>query len=210
MLNLIDTITLGDYIRKIECYDHATFLHSVRVNLLAMEIGKLLTLDQAELSDLFISAALHDYGKIFLPKELLLTTERYSAAQRRIAELHVELGCQYLKSSRLMTTASLCGIREHHERLDGSGYPRHISDISIIGRILGVVDVFDAMTHKRCYKGACSPRYSLNEIQKGGGILYDDEVVNVLAQLVEGEHPNFDFNNVDAFLADFCITGAVG
>ena len=80
------------------------------------------------------------------------------------------------------------GISQHHERLDGSGYPKGTKDIKILGRILGVADVFDALTNDRCYKGPCSVKYSCDVIRKDGGIKFDEKVIDSLETVVTSNH----------------------
>lgn len=181
ILDLIQMITL---LEDIERYDVSTFMHCVRVNSLSMQMAESIGLSAAEKQDLFVASLLHDYGKIFIPKNLLFMKARMSKNEYEIAKLHVNLGVDYLHRYDFITSNSLNGILQHHERLDGTGYPKGIKDVTILGKIIGVADVFDALTTDRCYKGPCSVKYSCEVIRKDEGVKFDKKVIDSLESII--------------------------
>lgn len=192
---ILSQLILADYLKSIRDYDLATFSHCIRVNLLAMRIGEIMQLSEEEMNNLFVASALHDYGKIFIPKQLLLQDKRFTLEERKVVQLHVDLGYQNLMKSALFSSEALRAIHEHHQRLDGSGYPDCTLEISTLGRILGVVDVYDAMTNKRCYKDRYSTGYTLQTLRKGSNTLYDEEVIKALSTAIESGFSTDNFNS---------------
>jgi len=131
---------------------------------------------------IFHAAPMHDIGKIAIPKEILhkpgpLTPEEFSVMQT-----HAEKGKEFLKNSkrRLLTAASIIAY-EHHEKWDGTGYPRGLkgSAIHIYGRIVALADVFDALTHKRQYKHAWAIDEAVEHIKSLSGVQFDPDLIAI-------------------------------
>ena len=95
-MKILDLVQMFTLLEDIERYDVSTFRHCVRVNSLAMQIADNLGLSETEKQDLFVAALLHDYGKIFIPKNLLFKCSRMSKYEYEIAKLHVTLGTEFL------------------------------------------------------------------------------------------------------------------
>jgi len=134
-------------------------LHGAGVSVLAAAFGDYLGLDRKQVAELAVAGLLHDVGKALTPRELLdkpdkLTEEEYGRVKRHPIE-----SCSVLSASMAMPQHLLRAIAEHHERHDGSGYPRGIkgAEQSFYGRILALADVFDALTQDRPYKARILP-----------------------------------------------------
>lgn len=168
-------------------YDRHTYRHCLRVARVSAAIAAEMNYDDVMVENVYQAALLHDYGKIFFSKELLLAPRRYKRSERGIVGYHALFGYTYLSEigASFLSEDVLRGILEHHEKLDGSGYPYGVTDFGIIGKILGVSDVYDAMTNKRCYKGPCSNEYAYRRIELDGGIKFDNEVIKALGILLE-------------------------
>lgn len=142
-----------------ELYDHC-----VNVAFLSLIIGHTQYDKLNDIRDLFISALLHDYGKIFMPKCILNKPGKLDKKERQIIELHAAVGYYYLKNRTNISEKILIGISEHHEKIDGSGYglQKKASEISLFGKIIAIADVYDAMISKRVYKEKRTPNYVFN------------------------------------------------
>ncbi len=168
-------------ITAIDAKDPYTQGHSQRVSdysvLMAREIG----LDETSVNDIRVGSLLHDIGKIGIPDSILLKTGKLDAEEFRVIEKHPRTGVNILSQVKLLGPM-LPAILEHHERLDGSGYPAKLTgrQISWMGRIVAVADVFDAMTSNRPYRQALSIREVLAYLDDKAGVLYDPTCVRAL------------------------------
>jgi putative two-component system response regulator len=149
----------------IEARDSYTDGHCQRLAAYATALGKALRLGEEELAALFRGGYLHDIGKVGIPDELLLKTGRLSESQYIRMKAHPVIGdhlCGELRSLRHVRPI----VRSHHERLDGSGYPDGLKGdaIPLLAQIMGVVDVYDAITTTRPYKAAATPERAYAEL----------------------------------------------
>ncbi|RHW75666.1 response regulator [Colwellia sp. RSH04] len=140
-------------------------------------------LSEEEVNSIFLASPMHDIGKIAIPKEILHKPGKLTDDEMIIMKTHAEKGADLLKNSkrRLTTTASIIA-HQHHEKWDGSGYPRGLKgeEIHIFGRIVAIADVFDALTHKRQYKNAWSVDDAVAYIQSNSGSHFDPSLVKLL------------------------------
>ena len=142
----------------IDARDPYTRGHSQRVGAYAQLIALRLGWDSEKAYQLYITGLLHDIGKIRVPEAVLKKTSRLSAQERQLVESHPLIGYEIVRQSRALA-AHLAGIRHHHERLDGSGYPDGLRGeaIPLEARILAVADIWDALTSHRPYRPAIKP-----------------------------------------------------
>ena len=142
----------------IDARDPYTRGHSQRVGAYAQRIALKLGWDAQRAYQLYITGLLHDIGKIGVPEAILKKTDRLSAQERQMIESHPLIGYEIVRQSRALA-AHLAGIRHHHERLDGSGYPDGLRGeaIPLEARILAVADIWDALTSHRPYRPALKP-----------------------------------------------------
>ena len=139
---------------KADTLDDYTMGHSLNVCMLSVLIGDLLRYDDRALMDLALSALLHDIGKRFTPKELIFKTGGLSDIEFETIKLHPVDGADFITSVYPdIPERVVSGIIQHHERMDGRGYPNALSwyDISEYGRIIGIADVYEAFTALRSY-----------------------------------------------------------
>ncbi len=146
-------------LRRIEINDEYTFKHSINVSLLSSMIGKWLGYSPKDLMDLSLASLLHDLGKCKIPTEILNKPSKLNAVEYEAIKEHSALGFQILSESGQLSQDALHGVLSHHERMDGSGYPNGIEGYKIheYARIIGIADMFDAMTSNRVYKSKISP-----------------------------------------------------
>jgi HD-GYP domain-containing protein (c-di-GMP phosphodiesterase class II) len=157
--------------------------HSRRVAFLTQVMGKRLALDDQEQDMLRIASLLHDVGNLAISEAVLkkdgpLTDEE----QARVKE-HPDLGASILAPVDQLQ-AVLPGIVDHHERYDGRGYPRRLKgdEISLQGRLIAIADAFDAMTHDRSFRRACSNNDALAEITAEAGTQFDPALVPIFVE----------------------------
>ncbi len=140
------------------------------------------------LQNLGTGAILHDIGKLFVPPSLLNARGRLNVEQFEMLHTHVERGCAYLTEVADLTPEVLTVVREHHERLDGSGYPYGLegNHISLAGRLAGIVDTLEAMTSVRPYREhTFSVEEALAYLKENSPEKYDEEIVGLFSELIE-------------------------
>jgi putative nucleotidyltransferase with HDIG domain len=169
----------------IDARDPYTLGHSVRVGQLAVMLGRELGLDPEVLARLEIGGYLHDIGKIGIRDAVLLKPGELSEEERRVIEDHPRIGMRILEAVELPPEV-IEFVEGHHERLDGSGYPRRLRgpQISIVKRIAAVADYYDAITTDRPYRSPMSPEQALAALRREAGRLLDPRVVEALAAVL--------------------------
>jgi putative two-component system response regulator len=171
-----------------EFRDDATGQHTWRVGQLATQVAQVLGLTNTQIELIAKAAPLHDVGKIGISDAILLKPDRLDPNERAVVKRHTTIGAHILRNGRspLIRMAEEIA-RTHHERFDGTGYPNGLAgeDIPISGRIVAIVDVYDALTHERPYKLAWSHEDAMTEIKGQSGTGFDPKVVNAFVQLME-------------------------
>jgi putative nucleotidyltransferase with HDIG domain len=166
--------------------DPYTQFHDKNVAKLSLEIGKAMGLDEFTLESIRVSAMVHDIGKIIVPTEILSKPGILSSIEFEMIKRHPETAYEILHEVDLPWPVAEI-VYQHHERLDGSGYPRHLKDGEILleAKIIMVADVFEAMSSHRPYRAALGFDAALEEINKNAGKLYDTEIVRVCTSIIE-------------------------
>jgi len=167
--------------------DPYTAGHQQRVARLACAIGQGMGLSEDALEGLEMAGTLHDVGKVYVPAEILSKPARLSHLEMGIMKSHPEVGFEILREVSFPWPVARA-VLEHHERLDGSGYPGGLKgpDICLEARILAVADVVEAMSSHRPYRAAMGLELALAEIRSGRGQLYDDRAVDLCLELMLG------------------------
>jgi len=168
----------------VELRDPYTAGHERRVAALAMALGSELGLSDHDIAGLGVMGHVHDVGKITAPAEILSKPGKLSAPEYEIVKTHAEKGYEILKSIVFPWPVAEV-IHQHHERMDGSGYPRGLkgTDILLFARILSVADVVESMASHRPYRPSKGTGPALEEIEKNAGRLYDPEVAAACLRL---------------------------
>jgi putative nucleotidyltransferase with HDIG domain len=162
----------------IEARDPYTAGHQRRVTQLASFMAKNMGLSSAQIAGIRVAGLLHDIGKISIPTEILSKPGLLNDMEMTMIKTHPKVGYDILKSIEFEWPVARI-VLQHHERLDGSGYPAGVRDERILleARILAVADVVEAMSSHRPYRPARGPEKALEEITRGEGTLYDPAVV---------------------------------
>lgn len=177
---------LETLVKAIEARDEYTCGHSERVCQYAMAIGKRVLLTEEAQRNLRVAARLHDLGKIGIPDAVLNKPGRLTEEEWAIVRRHPDIAAEMLEGASLVAPA-IAGIRHHHERLDGTGYPHHLHGqrVPLLARIIGVADAFDAMTTARPYRKPLDLETAVAELEKGIGSQFDADCARALLQALE-------------------------
>ncbi len=178
--------TIMTIAKTVDAKDSYTSQHSSRVAEYSVKIARMLGYDQEQCDALQKTALLHDIGKIGVPDSVLNKPGRLTDEEYATMKTHVTYGAEILKDFTLVEHVD-DGVRYHHERYDGRGYPNGLSgtEIPITARIIGVADAFDAMTSNRIYRNALDMDDVLAEMRRCRGTQFDPQITDVLISLVE-------------------------
>jgi len=176
----------------VEMRDPYTAGHQRRVTQLACAIAQEIGLSPDQITGLRLAGTIHDIGKVRVPAEILTNPDGLSDAEYTIIKMHPVLGHEILKTIDLPWPIAKI-IHQHHERMDGSGYPLGLSgkDIIIEAKILAVADVVEAITSHRPYRPAHGIDRALEEISQNKGKLYDPDVVDACLKLFSQQKFSF-------------------
>jgi len=180
---LLEGIVQG-FSALVEARDAYLAGHQQRVTGLALAMGRELGLTPSELDTLRIAGLLHDIGKVYVPADFLNRPGILRQEELSVIQMHPEVGYDILKHLDQDWPVAVI-IRQHHERMDGSGYPQGLMDRFIVqgARILAVADVVDAMCSHRPYRPSLGINAALAELEKNRGRLYDERCVDVCLAL---------------------------
>ncbi|MFA4965951.1 MAG: HD domain-containing phosphohydrolase [Thermoleophilia bacterium] len=170
--------------RTVEVRDPYTAGHEYRASELAAAIAGELGLDADRVQGVRVAGMLHDVGKITIPPEILSKPGRLSPMEFALIKLHAQAGHDILEAIEFPWRVAEMTL-QHHERLDGSGYPRGLSGEQLLleARILAVADVVEAMSSHRPYRAALGLEAALEEVTRGAGSVYDGRVVEACVGL---------------------------
>jgi len=177
----------------VETRDPYTAGHQRRVAELARAIAKEMGLSEWQIMGIHIAGLLHDVGKVAVPTEILSKPGKINQYEFSIIKNHCQVGYEILQRIDFPWPVTQA-ILQHHERLNGTGYPEGLTgeDIILEARILGVADVVEAMSSHRPYRPALGLDRALQEISQASGVLYDPEVVDACLKLLKKNEPEFD------------------
>ncbi|MGB9292027.1 MAG: HD domain-containing phosphohydrolase [Desulfobaccales bacterium] len=176
--------TVGALASTLEQRDPYTAGHQNRVGDLACAIAREMGLPEERVEALRLAAFVHDIGKVGIPAELLAKPRKLSPVEMSLIKVHCQVGFDILNTIEFPWPLAEM-VLQHHERVDGSGYPLGLKGpmIRLEARILSVADVVEAMSSHRPYRPALELRATLEEISKNRGVLYDGEVVDACLRL---------------------------
>lgn len=184
------TKALGSVVRTLSkavaARDLYTAQHEERVTKIATAIAHKMGQDAGFVTGLELAATIHDIGKIQIPAEILCKPSKLTDIEYEFIKAHSDIGADFLSDIEFDWPVAEI-IRQHHERLDGSGYPKGLKGEQILlqARILGVADTVEAMSSHRPYRAALGLERAAAEINRGSGEIYDAEVAQALLALID-------------------------
>ncbi|MDR1702125.1 MAG: HD-GYP domain-containing protein [Sporomusaceae bacterium] len=148
-----------NYIYGLRKQDEYTFHHSIDVSIICGIIGKWLDIKGPRLQELVLAGLLHDIGKMMIPQEIINKPARLTEEEYNIVKQHSTLGYQLVQKTPGVSKDIAFGILQHHEKMDGSGYPMGVEGkrINQFAKIIAVADTYDALTSERVYRGSLAP-----------------------------------------------------
>lgn len=184
--NIETAAVLGAAIAK---RDSDTGEHNYRVTLYAIALAEKVGLSREQIRDLTLGAFLHDVGKIGIPDAILLKPGRLDEAEFAAMKQHVGLGLEIIANSRWLAPAVEV-IGNHHEKVDGSGYPQGLQgeEIPLNARVFAIVDVFDALMSKRPYKPPMALVQALEILRAGRGQHFDSALVDAFCDIADDRY----------------------
>lgn len=189
--------TIVTIAKIVELRDPYTAGHQERVAQIAVAIAKEMGLEANLIEQLRMASMIHDIGKINVPAELLSKPGKVNDLEVQLIKTHVQSGYEIVKNMNLLPDVAQI-IYQHHERLDGTGYPNRLkgNEIRIEAKILSVADVVEAMSSHRPYRPARGIDVALDEISKNSGKLYDPEVCHACIKIFkENQFKFLDYSN---------------
>jgi putative nucleotidyltransferase with HDIG domain len=168
--------------------DQSTAGHSKRVTDLTVQLARKMKINEVDVAHIKVGAMLHDIGKAGIPDSILMKPGKLTPKERTIMEMHPQLAFDLLAHSRLLRRAldiPYC----HHEKWDGTGYPRSLKGerIPLAARLFAVVDTYDALTTSRPYRDAMGNMDTLAYIREQSGMAFDPRVVDVFVGMLNEE-----------------------
>ena len=178
----------------VELRDSYTAGHQKRVAVLARAIAEGLLLSDHQIESVFVAGSVHDIGKISVPAEILSSPNQLGVDEFNLIKRHPKVGYDLLKIVEFPWPLAPI-VHQHHEKLDGSGYPQGLYEeqIMIEAKILCVADIVEAMSSHRPYRPSLGIDAAIKEINSGCGLLYDSEVVSVCTNLFFNKGFTFDY-----------------
>ena len=179
--------------RVVERRDSHTIGHQQRVSKLAAAIAQEMKLPQDKIEGLMFASLVHDIGKVDLPIEIVVKPDKLIEIEFNLIKNHPKIGYEILKNVDFPWPIAEI-VFQHHEKIDGSGYPRELKgdEILIEAKILCVADVVEAMSSYRSYQPAINMDTTLNEISKNKDILFEPEAVDACLKLFREKDFKFE------------------
>ncbi len=158
-------------------------IHSENVSKISRKIGEILNLDQELLREIEMVGLLHDIGKIAIDNNLLDKPDKLTDSEYEVVKRHTEIGYHILKSADAYSSISDY-VLAHHERWDGTGYPRGLKgeEIPLVARIITIADAYEAMTAERPYRKTISKQEAFSELKRCAGTQFDPDIIQALGE----------------------------
>ncbi len=179
--------------KAMEARDPYTAGHQERVAKISVAIAKQMGMQEHQIEGLRLGASIHDIGKLAIPSELLTKPTRLSEIEYIMIKTHAEAGAKIMKNVKFPWPI-LEIVSQHHERIDGSGYPLGLTGdkMTLEAKIVAVADVFEAISSHRPYRPSLGIESAVEELKNNSGKLYDAEVVKTLLEVLKAEPDVFD------------------
>ncbi|MTI85237.1 MAG: PAS domain S-box protein [Firmicutes bacterium] len=184
---------LNSLLKTLGAKSHETEEHTRRMQDVALKIGEKVELPDSELHRLGILTTLHDIGKINIPENILIKKEALTQEEWEIIKKHPEIGYRIARSTEEFSHVAE-DILAHHERWDGSGYPRGLKgkEITLLARITAIADAYEVMTNGRPYRKALPQSEVITELKRCAGTHFDPDLIEVFLCLHEESVNNSD------------------
>lgn len=189
LAEILSNEDIGIDITSIQSYDLGTYTHSVSVTVLSLYLAKELGLNKRQLTDIGVGGLLHDLGKLYIPQEILNKPGKLTKEEFEVVKKHPMDGFVKIKDKISLLGAHIA--LQHHEKFDGSGYPRNLKgeEIHLYGRISAIADVYDAITMDRPYRPGRTPNEAIELLMSNAGTHFDPEILHTFLNIIS-PYPN--------------------
>lgn len=179
-----DNNTIMGCVNLVNTLDEYKYTHGLNVGMLSVLIGRWIGLEKKYLEDLLMAGILHDAGKFKINQRIMNKTNRLNPEEYALVKMHVLESYSLIKDNEQLSLAIKEGILSHHERIDGSGYPRKLKgeEIHLFGRIIAIADTYDAMTSERIYKKRQTPFEVMEKMMEEGMGRLDTKILLLFLQ----------------------------
>lgn len=177
---IIETGAVNINLYEVKTYDNYTYIHSVDTCIMACFIGMTVNLDKEELKELAVAAILHDIGKTKISNQIINKKTPLTNTEFIEIKKHPIYGEEILRTSDSLSECIIKSVLEHHERIDGKGYPKGLigDQIHKFAKIISISDVYTAVSANRSYRSKFTPSEAYELILSGSGTMFDSEIVN--------------------------------
>lgn len=174
------------WLSRLQSKDDISSQHSINACILAVAFGRFIGLPKTELEKLAIGALMHDIGKLQIPTEILNKPDNLSSEEKKIMHQHPAASRNLLISAGDLFATAVDIAYSHHERIDGSGYPRGLKGHSLtpFARMVSIIDVYDAMTTEQVYREELAPFEALKYINQHKGTKFDHQLVALFIKMI--------------------------
>lgn len=171
---------------NVQVHDNYIFAHSINVTIYTLAMAVKLGFDDKRLSEIGLGGMLHDIGKTMIPIEILNKQTKLTDQEFEIIKKHPEYGFENLRNQSSISLLSAHCAFQHHEKIDGTGYPRQLKgdEIHPYAKIMAVADVFDALTSQRAYRKAMLPHNAMEIIFAGANTHFESDLINTFQKSV--------------------------
>jgi putative nucleotidyltransferase with HDIG domain len=178
--HIIETGNININLYEVKTYDNYTYIHSVDTCIMASFIGMSINLNKNELKELAVAAILHDIGKTKISNEIINKKTPLTNAEFFEIKKHTIYGEKILRTSNTLSDCIIKSVLQHHERIDGKGYPYGITGnlIHKFTKIISISDVYTAVSANRSYRDRFTPSEAYELILSGSGTMFDSELVS--------------------------------
>lgn len=172
------------WLQAMDIYDRGITGHTLRVTAISLELGRLLGLKKEQLVYIQYGTLLHDIGKLGIPDSIIQKPGKLTRDEFQVVQKHPLYAYEWLSKRDDFQPAKVIPLF-HHERWDGTGYPRRLKgkEIPLLARVVAIVDVWDALTSDRPYRGAMSNEQAIDLIKSESGTHFDPDIVKAFLQL---------------------------
>ena len=178
-----------DHLEVLYKLDKYTLEHSKEVLKLAYLLGKAAEVSNEDMNHLLLGATFHDVGKQFIPQEILCKPGKLTHQEFEVVKQHPKLGYDFMQKNSKLPEPALNIILEHHERIDGTGYPNKSkgAELSVMSKIVSICDVYNALVSDRVYRLAMSTKKALAILDSAKGSQLDSNLVELFKNKVVSE-----------------------
>lgn len=185
------SLELFNMLHNMHSSKDSVYAHSLNVSLICRQIGKWAKVDEAVIKTLTLAGLLHDIGKLKIPEEILNKPGKYTDEEYALVKMHTQYSYELLQPLNIDEHVKLAAL-SHHERCDGSGYPKGLTleNTDIFARVVAIADVYDAMTTARSYRAPLCPFQVIESFEREGLQKYDPKFILTFLQHIAGTYQN--------------------